>query len=740
MQPVAADTGGSNEETAFVLEEIIVTATKRAESLQDVPLSITALTPGEMERQGIDEFEGFARQVPGLVLDQVGSNAMQFTIRGINTKLTTESFQQPVAVYLDELPMNPAVNPFVTPNIRMFDVERVEVLRGPQGTLFGSGALAGAVRIVTKKADPTGFDAAAAVDFGLTGSDSWRQRYNAMVNIPLVEDKLALRVVGYHRNEDGYIDNLGFNTENANYNKEWGGRASLRWLASDRFTATLMAMHQDSDSGDYSTFNPDLGKHKRSTHFPEGASAKMTFLNANLEYEFDFATLTSSTTYAKMDNVVRTDITTFVSDLFPWDWHDNSRIPFVSEELRLVSTTDSDLEWVLGAFFLDTDFPTGGETYTDPDYMASLNITSDNGNVVYDLDGRSRAQEKAIFGELSYHLTDKLTVTGGLRYASSDVSQLPSAGISYVGPLITAVLGGGNTHIEPIVTAESDVPIWDVTENVLTGKLSVTYQPTEDQTFYALASKGYRVAGGNDSVVSQPSVIDPNDIVAPEVVKSDNLWNYELGAKTQWMDNRLTVNVAAYYIPWSDIQIFGTRYSDARRFRTNAAKAVSKGIELEMKAHPTDALDLGLNVTLQKAEFTDVNAAETVLTGIVEGDKLPSPNLQLSGFAQYTWMLDSGAEAHVRVDAQHLGKSYSGFSFREGGGEIPNPLKGESDPYENVNVSAGWSNEKLSFTVYAENVFNNDDIITLYDNVAIADRRHSTLRPRTFGIRASWKY
>ncbi len=243
------------KEDAFVLEEIIVTATKRAESLQDIPVAITALTPDSIEKQGIESFEDFARQVPGLNLSQGTKNTGNFSIRGLNALAVAAGDQQnAVAVYIDEVPVT--TNGPQTPDLRLFDVERVEVLRGPQGTLFGSGTLAGAIRIITKKADVTGFDAAVSVDYGLTGSDSFRQRYNAMVNVPLVDDKLAVRLVGYYRDEEGYIDNIGIGVENSNTEVSWGGRASLRWQPSDRFTSTFMVMHEDTKPKDASQFGP----------------------------------------------------------------------------------------------------------------------------------------------------------------------------------------------------------------------------------------------------------------------------------------------------------------------------------------------------------------------------------------------------------------------------------------------------------------------------------------------------
>src|SRR5687767_12059038 len=223
-----AQAGGEAEQ----LEEIVVTATRRSERLQDVPLSITAFSQEQLQSKGIVGYEGLAQETPGIVLNRPSANFNNFTARGIATNGYGANLQSTVAVYIDELPISTIGNTTVLdPNL--FDVERVEFLRGPQGTLFGSGSLSGALRILTKKPDPSGFEASVLGDLAMTGSDSLRQRYNGMVNIPLVDDQLALRLVGFYRDEEGYIDNTGTKIRNANTLKAWGGRASLLWEPTD---------------------------------------------------------------------------------------------------------------------------------------------------------------------------------------------------------------------------------------------------------------------------------------------------------------------------------------------------------------------------------------------------------------------------------------------------------------------------------------------------------------------------
>ena len=233
--PAATQAAGA----ANQLEEIIVTATRRSERLQDVPLSITAFSQEDLSTKGIVGYEGLAREVPGVVLNRPTANFNNFTARGIATNGYGANLQNTVAIYIDELPISTIGNTTVMdPNL--FDVERIEFLRGPQGTLFGSGSLSGALRILTKSPDLNAFDAAAMVDTGVTDGGSLRQRYNGMVNVPLVDDKLALRVVGFYRDEEGYLDNIGTGVEDSNTLIDWGGRAILLWKPNDKLSVRLL--------------------------------------------------------------------------------------------------------------------------------------------------------------------------------------------------------------------------------------------------------------------------------------------------------------------------------------------------------------------------------------------------------------------------------------------------------------------------------------------------------------------
>ncbi len=728
----------TEEKTSFVLEEIIVTATKRAESLQDVPVAITAITPDDIRDQGLENYEDFARMLPGVSMDKaLGRNSGYFTVRNINTNTVDPLGQLPVASYINDIPLSSTSYGTNSADIKLYDVERIEVLRGPQGTLFGSGSLSGAVRVITKKPVLDAFQADAAVDFGKTRHGGWRQRYNAMLNIPLVDNELAVRAVGYYYNEDGYVDNIGTGFEDSDKAKEWGGRLSARWQPNDRLTATFTAIHQDSKPEDSGQIDRTLGTLKRDTLFPEFASYKMSVLSGTVDYELDFATLTSISTYAETAGDYRADITDIIGGLFPWGWSAGRDGTFFTQEIRLVSNTDSAFEWVMGAFLRDEKQEGSGIYITDPTFFAARGITGAEDGIIGGRDEVDTALEKALFGEVSYHLTDQLTLTGGLRYASSTIGfRNPPGPDDKVGPIF-GVLASGGTEIVAVPSL-TDVD-FEGTDSILTGKASLSWQPTDDQTYYLLASRGYRVAQINQSGFNNGgrSRVDSGDFIIPQLYSPDFLWNYEIGAKTQWMDRRVTLNVAAYYIPWSDIQLTARRLSDGAGFTANAAKAVSKGVEVELVALPTDRWEFTLNTSFGDAEITSVSPEETLVSGVSEGDPLPaSVDFQISGSVQYSWPVMDGWEMYVRADAQHLDGSTNSFPLGPLGNANINYASNEG--YENVNISLGLRGEQWRVVLYGENILNNQDTIRTLN--ATLKNQDAVLRPRTIGLRASWTY
>src|SRR3990167_1492979 len=289
----------SDDDTARQ-DTVYVTATRREESLQDVPLSVTAYQQEALSEKGIVSYEGLARETPGIVLNQPTANFNTITSRGIATNGYNANLQASTAIYINELPISSNGNSTIL-DPTLFDVERVEILRGPQGTLFGANSLAGAVRILTKAPDPSKFEAAGLVDVGMVDGDALRQRYNAMVNVPLVKDELGLRLVGFYRDEDGWVDNAGTGIEGANSLISAGGRAHLLWQPTSNFDLGLLIIHENNRPADSSLTNPARGDFIRFTDRPDLFQSEFTSYNLTGNYDLGFANFTSSSTYSKVD-------------------------------------------------------------------------------------------------------------------------------------------------------------------------------------------------------------------------------------------------------------------------------------------------------------------------------------------------------------------------------------------------------------------------------------------------------
>ncbi len=718
-----------------VLNEVVVTATRRSERLQDVPLSVTVISQDELTQKGIVGFEGIARETPGAVLNDGSDNNFRLTARGISTNGYSAGLQTTTTIYLDDLPISTIGNT-VTLNPNLYDVERVEFLRGPQGTLFGSGSLSGALRILTHSPDLVRYDASALADVGETPDGGGiRQRYDGMVNIPLVTHELGLRVIGFYRNEDGYIDNVGTGVKNANSLLDQGGRAVLLWEPTDRFSMRLLGSYEDSDPKDASLINPRLGDRKRYSTTPDLYTSITQIYNATLAYKFDGADLTSSSTYSVSDNRFDVDLAGTFADAIPFyllDWFQTRT--FV-QETRLVSNPGTRFDWVVGSFYLHRDSNLRGSEQSSPQFLAARGITGLPADATFStFPSDTRTYELAGFGDLTYHLTGKLSVTGGLRYGRYGGTQDSFAGTNsryfvyalsgIAGPLVLAPVAATTAHFPSAGKAS-----W---------KASITYEPTRSLTEYVTVSTGYRTPVYN-SFAGSVSTVNPKDIVIPAGAGSDNLTNYEIGLKGGWLDGRLTANLAVYYIDWRNIQVQANRSSDSIQFATNVGRALSKGLEAEITVRPARGLELGLNGSLNDARVTELSAEEAVISGAVKGARLASPHLQGSFYGIYEYPLSHDISGFSSFQLEHVGSFPDGFPNIPGTLGTPSPLYAHTDTYTDVNLQTGLGIGKTTTTLYVENVGNSRAVVYVHPE-AFVDSRYAILRPRTFGVRIGYQF
>jgi outer membrane receptor protein involved in Fe transport len=740
--PVLAQTDADGAKAGTEVGEVIVTATRRAERLQDVPLSVTAYSQETLTAKGIVGYEGLAVETPGVVLNRPSANFNNFTARGIATNGYGANLQSTVAVYIDELPISTIGNTTVLdPNL--YDVERVEFLRGPQGTLFGSGSLSGALRILTKRPNPTAFDAGVLVDLGLVGGGgSLRQRYNGMINVPLIQDKLAVRAVGFLRNEEGYIDNVGLtNRKNSNDLDAWGGRVSLLWTPNERATVKLLASREVSKPRDSSTISPALGHDKRVSDRPDLFQGWLTSYNATIEYQFDGAQLTSSSTFSEFNQKFYVDLGgTFGNALgsrtgIAFGLDADAYMDTFVEEVRLASDPGGKWDWVVGGFYLDRRTDVDFNYRSRADYLAFRGFTGLPDEYYQRFGNHTNARELAGFGEVTYRFSDQVWVTGGLRYGGFQAQTITEGGYNS-NYLVAALTPGfrGPLTITPVLPARGV----KAKETGPSYKLSVSYKPVPAITTYATVSTGFRTPVVN-GFAGRPSLVNPNDIVIPSGADSDDLTNYEIGLKGRWLDGRLTTNLAAYWIDWKNIQVQANRVSDSVQFATNIGRAFSRGVEFEIVALPAEGLSIGANGAFNEAEVTKLTPTEAAISGAGEGVRLASPRFQGAGFVNYGFDLTPEARGNFSAVVQRVGKFPGMFPYVPGRPGVLAPTYAYTQGYWNVNATFAVAYDKLTAAVYVENLFNSRKINYVHPEAFIASR-FAEQRPRTVGVRVGYDF
>ncbi len=666
-------------------EEIIVTAQKRDERLQDVPLSISALTMIQIENMGAASFTDYARAVPGLSFIDRGPGRNAITIRGITTG-AEQGKQALVGIYFDEMPVSA---PSFQPDLNLFDIERVEVLRGPQGTLYGAGSMGGAIKLIAAKPHMTEFAAKADATLATTRHGDESVRFNAMVNAPIVEDKVAVRVVGYYRNEGGYIDNVGLGKKDVNDEETYGGRLSVRFTPNEKLTITANVFFQDTEVGGTQEGDLSLGRLLQSRAVGEIREDDFRQYNLTVNYDLGWAELVSSSTYFDRDFREIRDISSFFGGAAAV-WLDNSiPIETFSQEARLASTGDGPFKWLVGVFYTDQRDDLGQLAAHDGLFGLPPSV------VLLDNLIENKMEQIAFFGEATYDLTSRLHATVGLRWF--DVDQ------SFASATSGLIAGGDSTDSG------------DASQNKANPKFLLSYDATDDAMFYAQAAQGFRIGGANKTNPINPSTgtLDPSEY------KADTLWNYELGVKTSWLNNRLTINAALYYIDWKDIQITIFR-DDGFSYIGNAAKARSKGGELEITARPVDGLNISAAVG-----YTDAKLQKDAPgLGGLKGDRIPLvPRFTFSSSARYSFALTDALGGFAQFDYQHVGKSYNAFS--QGSPDLQRS-------YDLGHARVGVNMEQWEMSLFVNNLW--DERADLFVDTLLGDTRANVNRPRTIGV------
>jgi outer membrane receptor protein involved in Fe transport len=765
------------------LEVIEVTATRRSGSVQNAPLNITALDADIMKDQNISELADVARWVPGLTItDQGGRSGSPIIVRGLNTNSSGPSSDGgTVATYINEIP--------VAIDMRLVDVERVEVLIGPQGTLYGAGTLGGAIRYMLKEPE---LDFTSLEVFGNVSqtqeSDSIGGEGGFIFNLPLIEDTLAVRAslniyedpgfidYGYVVREPGVslpdpdwtdsaaVNNNLKNVEDANGESTTTGRISVRFKPSETFEGTLNYFYQNQDSEGrsivhYNTLSADnglsdlIGEYESGYRYEEPREKENQLLSLELKADLGFAELVSATGISNFDADGQRDQTDLLIRLdygyeefpaFSSFTREIEEQDTFTQEIRLVSQNDSDINWIVGGFYNKIESDASSQEYT-PGFgdFAVENFGADQSRPdqleYYSID-RVEITESALFGEIGYQVTEKLDITVGARFYKYDVES--ESAVDF--PLFNTLFGGAGPDDVTLNFEQNEA-----SDNGSLFKFNAKYQFTNSVMGYATISEGFRI-GGSNGLAPCPDPLPANQAgcgnPSEMLYDADTTTNYELGFKSTWLRSRLHFNAALFNIDWDDAQVAGATEVGQLPYLSNAGSANAKGIEISSRAILSDSFSVYSTYAYTKAELTSdapflFNSDGT--DGAEDGDRLPGSsehqfslgvNYQTDVFNDKTLDINYGITAQSDV--------ISRVGLRDNGETLPG--------YSLSNISAKLTADEWSATVYVDNVFNKYAVTSVRRSDADITSANRTdiqrnygyfiNRPLTVGIKFNYKF
>ena len=718
VQGVLAQEDVGGDESGWLLEEVVVTASRREEKLQDVGMAVTSFQPDSFTNVGLTSLNDVISYTPGVTLENTSGFpegvGQSVSVRGISPlAAAADAATATVGVYLDGVPLT-SNSPFGavgnTFDGMLGDVERVEFLKGPQGTLYGSTSLGGVIRYVTRKPSLDEHKGELAVGLSNTNEGGLNKIYNGRVSVPLVEGKLGLTVAGFYEDNAGLVDRLdtagALLKENADAYERFGVSGDLYYEASDRLDFRVRAIHQKTDLSGTSLVLLEPGVAEAVVPFSnitgESDNAlESTFFSGTLEYNFSVATLTSTSAYVESSWTRNSDSSSLAAlvDLFwiglgtttEWLIYQDVSSKKFTQELQLTSEGDSELDWIVGFYYADEETS-----------LVNSGVANPGGFNTGIRDFPSEYKEYAAFGNLTYHFTEKLDFTVGARVSDNELTR--DVSFSRETPL-------SNINLDFSATVADVVDTYSFTSR---------YRPSDELSLYARVASGYR-----------PGSVDVNGFTgARSDVKSDSLWSYEIGAKGASTDGFISYDIAVYYIDWEDFQAnlnlpTGTLLGNAE------GGVTSKGFEGSVVVRPVEGLSLSSAVAYTDASL---NQDEPLLNG-VKGQAMPTiPEWTFSTLINYDFSLSSGVGANLGAGVRYADGSSSAFTDGASGrlGNIP------SDSYVAVDVNGGLSWDRVSLSLYVTNLLNEEAFTSTL--LSFGTSEGVSLRPRTIGARLSMDF
>ena len=779
-QVVVVDSGGSKQVDVSLepqlSEEITVTASKREQTLLNVPFSVAAPTEEKLRARGVEDIEGVAANVGGFTVQNLGPGQSQVAMRGISAGQIVRDqpgVKEQVGVYLDESVLSLSL---FTPDIDLFDTNRIEVLRGPQGTLFGSGSLSGTVRYITNQ--PELNVTRKFAEFGLNalsdGGAGGKIKFG--FNVP-VGDTAALRVASYYDRIAGYIDavqpDLSVN-ENVNDGFRAGFRAAVKYEQSANLSITPRVVYQRVDMGGWNRFdafnilaNPfttsrpavTLGERQQFTQLEEDFTDDFVLTDVNINYRFGDLALTSVTSYTYRDILVVRDATALTASItggslglppaaYTLDapLNDATTAKVWTQEVRVSGGRD-EIPWVAGAFFSHTDRHYGQDLpvtgFEDISRIPTRGLRAPKDTLFFS-DLQYKFNQLALFGEVTFSPTEEFSITGGLRYYhfSEDKEQI-----------FDGIFGNDNTGTSLVSQPGS------TGANGAVPRLIATYKVSEQTNLNAQISRGFRLGGINDPL--NVPLCTAQDLVTfggRETWTDETVWNYEFGVKSRVLNNIGALSAAVFYMDIHDLQATVTAGSCSSRVVFNVPKARSTGFEVDFEAAPNRNIDFALSASFTDSELrstlnsTDPSGTVSIVSGIEEGRRLPTvPRFQLAGAATYQWEVRTDAIAYVTGTFHHIGSRFTQVGDEELGtlnlltfdnNTLGRPLTASTftynpklPSYDLVNLRAGVRRGKWDVSLFLNNLFDESTLLSFDQERGTRARvAFMTNQPRSFGL------
>jgi outer membrane receptor protein involved in Fe transport len=707
------------------LAEVTVTASREGEqNLQDVPMAVSVISPTEVQAFGLASITDIANEIPSLSVQSLSPGVNKFDMRGLvttNLDITNTGDLPLVEVYLDDTPIS---MPGFTPDLKVFDLQRIEVLPGPQGTLYGAGSMAGTIRFITIKPNLTQLTGYVEAEGSATESGSGSNSERALINIPLVQDTAALRLSAYRAHDGGWIYNLASDQRDVNSSDTTQARAALRVRPNDDLTIDASYVHSRLTADGRNDIYSDLGYYVFDTRVPERSTDNLGIANLTLDWTAFSYNIMSSTsdTQRSLTNIDTFDYDALYDGLVPTRVsayeENNNEVKDFTEEVRVVSPQEQRFRWTSGAFYedLQRSYPEnavvpGMDSYLGIDSVTQY-LTPIPNDIFYGLIG-IKAQQLAFFGEGTYTIFSNTSLTAGLRYFS--YRQHFS--------LLFAGLGG------VLAPGEASIEDQEARANGINPRVVIKHTVSKELMVYGEASRGFRYGGANEPVPPQfcgAALAQDGLTGAPLTYGPDHLWNYSIGEKSTLLDGRLTADSDVFLINWDDVQT-AHGLNCGYGFTENAGHLRSQGTELQTAYRISPQLTIGFS-----GSFTDAYARGDIPNiDAFGGDRAPFfPRWIANVNAAYVQPVGANAVT-LRVDYTHRGDSYTNFNSQQFGYfELP--------PMNILNLSAAYTWGPAEVTVFVNNLSNTREVNDLQAAATGSPQPGNILfigRPRTMGVR-----